>query len=215
MSLRQLSPLDFLVLSADRALHSIAGGQAPVTRPSPAAAIQDAPPLEEQEQREAGRLMRVNHAGEIAAQALYQGQALTARRNAVRTQLRQAADEEADHLAWCEDRIENLGTHISYLSPLWYGGSLAIGALAGLAGDPISLGFLAETERQVEAHIDGHLERLPEADTRSRAVLAQMKIDEAGHRDRALNAGGKDLPAPIQRLMRATAKVMTRSAYWL
>jgi ubiquinone biosynthesis monooxygenase Coq7 len=159
--------------------------------------------------------MRVNHAGEVAAQALYHGQALVARDPAVRDFLLEAAREEGDHLVWCATRLRELGSRTSLLDPVWYAGSVAIGALAGLAGDRTSLGFIAETERQVEGHLDSHLERLPTTDRASRAILEQMKADEATHRDHALAHGGEDLPAPVRGLMRAVAKVMTGSAYWV
>jgi len=163
----------------------------------------------------AGRLMRINHAGEVAAQGLYQGQALTARLPQVRQQMERAAQEENDHLDWCETRAKELGTHVSLLNPAWYTGSVAIGALAGLAGDKWSLGFVAETERQVVRHLDEHLTRLPEHDGKSRAILQQMKEDEGHHATVALEAGGAALPYPLKRLMGLTSKVMTRTAYWL
>jgi len=159
--------------------------------------------------------MRVNHSGEVAAQGLYHGQALTARRPEIRRQMLEAARDEGDHLAWCHDRLRELGSGPSVLNPLWYAGSLAIGALAGAAGDRISLGFVAETERQVEGHLEDHLSRLPQDDERSRAILDQMKTDEIAHADAATDAGGMDLPMPVRRLMRLTAGVMTRTAYWI
>ncbi len=159
--------------------------------------------------------MRVNHAGEVAAQALYHGQALVAREPAVREFLLGAAREEGDHLIWCAERLAALHSRPSLLNPLWFGGAVAIGALAGLAGDRISLGFIAETERQVEGHLDGHLARLPEEDGASRAIVEQMKADEIRHGAQALERGGDALPAPLPALMRVTAKVMTLSAYWI
>ena len=159
--------------------------------------------------------MRVNHSGEVAAQALYYGQALVARDPAVREFLHSAAREEGDHLVWCAERLAALRSHTSHLNPLWFAGSAAIGALAGLAGDRISLGFIAETERQVEGHIDEHLQTLPAADTASRAVLVQMKQDELQHRDHALERGGEELPQVVRWLMRRVARLMTRSAYWI
>jgi ubiquinone biosynthesis monooxygenase Coq7 len=159
--------------------------------------------------------MRVNHAGEVAAQALYHGQALVARDPAVREFLLESAREEGDHLVWCATRLRDLGSRASLLDPVWYAGSVTIGAMAGLAGDRISLGFLAETERQVEGHLDSHLARLPVDDHASRAILEQMKQDEVAHRDHALERGGADLPAPLRGLMRAVAKLMTGSAYWV
>jgi ubiquinone biosynthesis monooxygenase Coq7 len=158
-------------------------------------------------------LMRVNHAGEVCAQALYQGQALTARREETRKQMEQAAKEENDHLTWCRHRIHELGGHTSLLNPVWYTGSLAIGAATGLLGDKWSLGFLAETEKQVVKHLDGHLQRIPEGDTRSRAILEQMKVDEAQHRTTALNSGGSELPDTVKKLMTLASRVMTTTAY--
>jgi ubiquinone biosynthesis monooxygenase Coq7 len=159
--------------------------------------------------------MRVNHAGEISAQALYQGQALTARLPTVRGKMEQAAVEENDHLAWTAERIRELGTHTSVLAPFWYAGSFAIGALAGIAGDKWSLGFVAETEHQVIRHLDAHLARLPEQDAKSRAILELMRTDEARHATTALAAGGATLPEPVRRLMALSSKVMTTTAYWL
>ena len=159
--------------------------------------------------------MRVNHAGEVAAQALYHGQAAFAHEGATRDMLLNAAREEADHLAWCRQRLDELGSKPSALGPLWYAGSFAIGALAAALGDRISLGFVAETERQVEGHIDSHLERLPAADTRSRAILEAMRQDEIEHGAAAIAAGGADLPAPVRGLMRGTARVMTFTSYWV
>jgi ubiquinone biosynthesis monooxygenase Coq7 len=159
--------------------------------------------------------MRVNHAGEVAAQALYQGQALTARLDDVRDKMREAAIEEQDHLAWCEARLRELGSQPSLLNPLWYSGSFAIGALAGLAGDRWSLGFVAETEQQVVEHLESHLGDLPAKDQRSREVVTKMRDDEAEHRDTARDAGGAALPGPVRGLMRAVAGIMTRTAYRL
>jgi len=156
--------------------------------------------------------MRVNHVGEVCAQALYSGQALTAKNETVRVELEQAAREETDHLAWCEARINELGGRKSLLNPLWYGGAFGIGVAAGLLGDKWNLGFLAETERQVEAHLDGHLQQLPAADSRSRAVVEQMKADEARHAQTAVDHGGAPLPAPVQLAMRLAADVMRQTA---
>lgn len=168
--------------------------------------------VEPDARRRVAALMRVNHTGEIAAQALYHGQALTARDVDVRAALRQAAREETDHLAWCAHRIAELGDRVSLINPLWYAGSFAIGAIAGLAGDRTSLGFVAETERQVVEHLESHLEQLPDADRRTRAVIEQMRRDEAHHGSVAKAAGGMDLPGFVQRLMRLTARVMTVTA---
>jgi ubiquinone biosynthesis monooxygenase Coq7 len=213
MTDRVYSDLDRLLGHLDQALRTVFGPP-PGTRPSPADALPEAA-LSPAERTEAGRLMRVDHAGEICAQALYQGQALTARRAEVRAKLEQAAAEENDHLAWTEARVKALGTHTSYLNPLWYLGSFLIGAAAGLAGDKWSLGFLAETERQVVRHLENHLVRLPAADAKSRAILAQMKEDEAKHATTALEAGAAELPEPVKRLMRLASRVMTETAYYI
>ena len=161
----------------------------------------------------AAGLMRINHAGEVCAQALYAGQAATARNPDVQAEMQQAANEEIDHLSWCKDRLDELESTPSKLDPLWYAGSFAIGAAAGLAGDGWSLGFLKETEKQVEAHLEGHIEKLPPEDARSRAILDQMKIDEAKHADMAESAGARDLPRPIQSAMAFTAGVMKALVY--
>ncbi len=213
MARKSLTGLDLLLAEADRALRTLAAVAHPA-RPNPAG---DTPsePLSDRDRKHAAGLMRVNHAGEIAAQALYQGQALTARNPAVRESLRQASEEEGDHLAWCEERLRELDARPSILNPLWYAGSFAIGALAGALGDRISLGFVAETERQVEGHLHEHLERLPRDDERSRRIIEQMKQDEVRHGEHARSAGGLPLPAPISRLMRLTSQIMTRSSYWL
>ncbi|MGD8785300.1 MAG: 2-polyprenyl-3-methyl-6-methoxy-1,4-benzoquinone monooxygenase [Thioalkalispiraceae bacterium] len=163
----------------------------------------------------AGRFMRINHAGEVAAQGLYTGQALTAKMENVREKMQEAAQEENDHLNWCATRINELGSHTSYLDPFWYAGSVTIGALAGIAGDKWSLGFVAETEKQVVEHLDSHLRKLSPEDNRSRAILEQMKEDEGKHATTALESGGAQLPAPIRGLMKVTAKVMTKTAYWI
>ena len=182
------------------------------SRPSPSVGVAKAP-LDEAQRREAAALMRVNHVGEICAQALYQSQALFSRTDALGEHFREAAQEELDHLAWTADRIAELGGHTSHLAPLWWAGAFAWGSLAGLAGDKWSLGFVVETERQVEAHLAGHLERLPAEDTPSRAIVAQMKSEEAAHADAALAAGAERLPSPVPELMRAAAKVMTTVAH--
>ncbi len=211
--------LDPLIAAADRALRSIAA-PAHASRPypgvfrtpnSPAAA----PALDDAQRRESAALMRVNHAGEVAAQALYHGQALVARSPATRELLLKAADEEADHLGWCEQRLRELGSTPSLLNPLWYAGSFAIGAMAAAFGDGTSLGFVAETERQVEGHLDEHLRRLPGADRASRAVVAAMRTDEIAHAGAARAAGAVELPELVRGLMRGAAKVMTRTAYWI
>ena len=171
--------------------------------------------LSDTERKHSAGLLRVDHAGEVAAQALYQGQALTARDERIRRMLEVAAEEENDHLAWCEQRLDELGAGTSVLNPLWYGGSFAIGAVAGFLGDRWSLGFLAETERQVVSHIESHLDALPKADDKSRAILEQMREDEGAHATSAVDAGGAELTPPVKRLMGLMSRVMTRTAYWV
>lgn len=213
MTQRLYSRLDRLIHGLDQALHTSLGPAPSPSRPSPA----DSQPeneLSKVERDQVGRLMRVNHAGEVCAQALYQGQALTARLPTVREKMKQASAEENDHLAWTEQRLDQVGTHISLLAPFWYSTSFALGALAGFAGDKWSLGFVAETEHQVVKHLDEHLARLPGQDTKSRAILEHMRRDEAQHATAALAAGGASLPEVIRRLMAATAKLMTRTTYW-
>ena len=205
---------DRLVVGLDQALSTVFGRPPSTGRPNPADQ-QDEADLSEEERVRAARLMRINHTGEICAQALYQGQATTARLDTVRGQMERAADEENDHLAWCQQRIDELGSHTSLLNPVFYAGSFAVGALAGAAGDKWSLGFVAETERQVVEHLDGHLQRLPGKDARSRAVLRQMKRDEGRHATTALEAGGARLPLPIRLAMKATSKIMIRTSYWV
>ena len=197
MSSRHYSAVDHLLINFDQALRTLAGKPLTTERPDPADDREEAD-LTAAERDESARLMRVNHAGEVAAQALYQGQALTARLDAVRSSMENAAAEENDHLAWCEKRVRSLDSHVSYLNPLWYAGSFTIGALAGLAGDKWSLGFVAETEKQVIEHLDGHLKRVSERDRKSRAVIEQMKIDEAHHGAEARRAGGAALPGPVR-----------------
>ncbi len=210
--MRDYSPLDRLIAQFDTGLRTVFGQPITTERADPADAVEDGE-LSDRERELSARLMRINHAGEVAAQGLYQGQALTARLPEVRDKMERAALEENDHLAWCENRVEELGSHTSYLNPLWYLGSVTIGALAGLAGDKWSLGFVAETEHQVVRHLDDHLARISPNDHKSRAILEQMKIDEGQHATTALAAGGAPLPAPIQGLMKLTSKVMTTLAY--
>jgi ubiquinone biosynthesis monooxygenase Coq7 len=210
-------PLDTWIGAADRALRALfapAHASRPVPQPT-ASTNGTASELSPDEKRRAAALMRVNHAGEIAAQALYHGQAMAARSEATRKLLLDAAREETDHLAWCESRLKDLDSRPSLLNPLWYAGSFFIGALAAFAGDRASLGFVVETERQVEGHLDEHLGRLPVADARSRAIVHQMRADEAAHGANARAAGGMDLPVPVRALMRHTARVMTGTAYWV
>jgi 3-demethoxyubiquinol 3-hydroxylase len=200
-----------LILDFDRALRTVFS-TARSKRPTPGAGLPEAE-MNGQERAHACGLMRVNHVGEICAQALYQGQALTSRDPALREALRGAADEETEHLAWTEQRIAELGGRKSLLNPLWYVGALSMGLIAGRLGDKWNLGFLAETERQVEAHLDSHLQELPEQDMRSREIVDQMRVDEIRHADTAVHMGAADLPAPVKAGMRLAAKVMTGTAY--
>ncbi|HET9577778.1 MAG TPA: 2-polyprenyl-3-methyl-6-methoxy-1,4-benzoquinone monooxygenase [Usitatibacter sp.] len=206
---RRYGFLDQVLIAADEALRTLAGGRS-AARPSPAADLPEAP-----DPGEAARLMRVNHTGEVCAQALYSGQALFARDERVREALQTAAAEERDHLSWCRKRLEELNSHASVLDPLWYAGSFGMGMVSGLAGDRWSLGFLAETEAQVERHLEGHLDRLAEGDERSRAVLEQMRQDENRHGAMGRSLGGEELPLPVKMAMRMASKVMTRTAYWV
>ncbi|MFO7593689.1 MAG: 2-polyprenyl-3-methyl-6-methoxy-1,4-benzoquinone monooxygenase [Pseudomonadota bacterium] len=212
--MRNYSPLDKLFINLDTALRTVAGKPIVTERPNPSADI-DETPLSDSERDLAGRLMRINHAGEVSAQGLYQGQALTAKLPEVRSKMERAALEENDHLEWCERRARELGTHVSYLNPLWYGGSVAIGALAGAIGDKWSLGFVVETEHQVCRHLESHMEKLSPEDKKTRAILKQMHEDEARHADMAQNAGGAPFPSPIKAMMKLTSKVMTKTAYWV
>ncbi len=212
MTARSLSRLDRVLVEIERALGTALDPQPVANRPSPSIGVEEAD-LDDTARRHAGGLMRVNHVGEVCAQALYSGQAAVARDPQVRHQLLEAAAEETDHLAWCGERLHELGDRPSLLNPLWYGGAYTIGALAGLVSDRLSLGFVVETERQVEAHLEGHLSTLPEADQRSRAIVMKMKEDEARHADQALAAGGVDLPAPVKGMMRMAANVMRAVAY--
>lgn len=209
---RQLSPIDTLIAQMDQGLRTVFGKPDITERPDPAKSMEEGE-LTSAEKNHAAALMRINHAGEIAAQALYQGQALTARDESIKQQMQRSAQEEYDHLDWCEKRVKALGSHTSYLNPLWYAGSLAIGALAGAIGDKWSLGFVVETENQVGQHLAGHLKQLPQNDHKSRAVLQQMDIDEAHHAELARSAGAANLPLPIKGLMRLTSKIMTKTAY--
>jgi ubiquinone biosynthesis monooxygenase Coq7 len=214
MTDRTHTSLDHLIGQIDQALHTIFGPAPRAVRNNPASVREEAE-LKSSERELSGRLMRINHAGEICAQALYQGQAATARLPQVRGKMEQAAQEENDHLAWTEERIRELNGHTSYLNPLWYAGSFAIGALAGVIGDKWSLGFVAETEKQVVKHLEGHLQRLPTEDHKSRAILEQMRDDEGRHATVAIESGGAGLPEPVRQVMRCTSKIMTRTAYWI
>lgn len=211
MTSRVLSPLDRLLGDAQRALETVLGAP-PSARANPAGDEAEIV-LDDAERRHAAGLMRINHVGEVCAQALYCGQAAVARDEATRAHLLDAAQEETDHLAWCADRLRELDSRPSLLNPLWYAGSYAIGALAGLRGDGWNLGFVVETEHQVEAHIDEHLQSLPAADARSRAILQTMKVDEARHAASAEAAGARILPAPVTALMAAASNLMKLVAY--
>ena len=214
METRDYTPSDRLLMGLDQALRTVFGRPQVTERPDPARDLPEAE-LPESSRDLTARLMRINHSGEVCAQALYQGQALTARLPQVRTSMERAAQEENDHLAWCENRLQELGSHKSLLNPFWYAGSFAIGAAAGLIGDKWSLGFVAETEHQVVAHLEQHLQQIPGEDTKSRAILEQMKEDEQQHATVALAGGGAQLPAPIKLAMRLTSKLMTKSVYWV
>src|SRR6201993_736536 len=205
---------DVAIAALDRALRAVFA-PARATRPVPGTPTADAGPLSAAQQAASAALMRVNHAGELAAQALYHGQALVARSDATREMLLAAARSESDHLAWCEKRLTELAARPSLLNPLWYAGSFLIGAGAALLGDRASLGFVAETERQVEGHLDQHLDRLPAGDARSRAILETMRAEEIAHGAAAAAAGGVRPPPPVCALMRRTARIMTGSAYWI
>ncbi|MDX1549126.1 MAG: 2-polyprenyl-3-methyl-6-methoxy-1,4-benzoquinone monooxygenase [Lysobacter spongiicola] len=211
MSIRHLTPLDRMLSDTQRALETVFGAPA-AERPNPARGEAEVV-MEDDERRHAAGLMRINHVGEVCAQALYCGQAAVARDAATREHLLHAAQEETDHLAWCADRLRELDSRPSLLNPVWYASSYAIGALAGLRGDGWNLGFVVETERQVEAHIDEHLQSLPPADGRSRAILQVMKADEARHADNAEAAGARILPPPIPTVMAAASKLMKAIAY--
>lgn len=213
--MRDFDVLDRVILGLDEVLRTVCGTTTAVAeRPYPAEGV-DTPALGEPDRHLAAGLMRVDHAGEIAAQALYRGQEWVGRSESVRSAMRRAAAEESDHLAWCERRLMELGGRPSLLNPIWYLGSFCIGAVAGLFGDRWSLGFVAETERQVVEHLDTHLRRLPPEDARSRAVLAQMKDDEGRHATVAIESGGRRLPPPLQALMALCSRVMTTTAFWL
>ncbi|EHK63960.1 2-polyprenyl-3-methyl-6-methoxy-1,4-benzoquinone monooxygenase [Achromobacter arsenitoxydans] len=211
---RRSGPLDALLAEADRALR-VLSGSASAGRPYPATAEELPQAMSAQEKRHAAGLMRVNHVGEVCAQALYRGQASVCREPAPRALLLNAAAEEVDHLVWCNHRLTELGSRPSLLNPLWYAGSFALGVMASVAGVPRNLGFMAETEKQVEAHLEEHLRTLPVQDERSRQIVQKMKDDEAQHRASAEEAGGVPLPAPVKTAMRAMSKVMTSTAYWI
>jgi 3-demethoxyubiquinol 3-hydroxylase len=213
MSIRHHSPVDRLLGQVDEALRTLFATPSSA-RENPAAGKPD-DAMDASARELAGRLMRINHTGEICAQALYQGQALTAHRADVREKMEQSAREENDHLAWTEARLREVGSHTSYLNPLFYLGSFALGAAAGLAGDKWSLGFVAETERQVVDHLNTHLSRLPMQDERSRAIVERMCEEEGHHATIAIEAGAAELPEPVKRLMRLSSKLMTTTTYWI
>ena len=205
--------LDRLITAFDNGLRTLLA-PAHSARAVPGAALAE-PEMTAPARQVAAALMRVNHTGEICAQALYQGQALTARNASARAALEQAAVEETDHLAWTAQRIEELGGRASLLNPLWYAGSFALGAAAGFLGDKWNLGFLAETERQVEGHLEGHLDRLPAQDEKSRAIVNEMKVDESRHARTAVDHGAAELPEPVKLAMKLGSRIMTRTAYWI
>lgn len=209
--MKELSLQDRFITHIDRALRTLAAEPRSV-RPTPGAEAAEEV-VEDAQRRHVAALMRINHTGEVCAQALYQGQAITARDASARESLEKAADEETEHLAWTLGRIREMGGRTSLLNPLWYGGSLAIGVAAGIAGDRWSLGFLAETERQVGAHLQSHLQKIPAGDERSRAILEQMHTDESGHAQMAERLGGTELPAPARLVMRLASRVMTKLTY--
>lgn len=214
MTTRHYTPADLLINNVDQALRTLFGRPSTTERPNPAEQIDDTE-LDDKQREHTARLMRINHTGEVCAQALYQGQALTARDPATRESMERSAMEENDHLDWCEQRVEELGGRLSLLNPLWYAGSFSIGAVAGAIGDKWSLGFVAETEKQVENHLEEHLSQLAPGDQRSRAILEQMKQDEIEHGQKAMDHGGVALPLPIRLGMKATSKVMTGTVYYV
>lgn len=211
---RSLTPLDRLLAGANNALRTVSAPAGRPARDNPAADVAEGN-LDRRQRAHAAGLMRINHSGEVAAQGLYQGHAAVARDKSIEQQMQRAADEEFDHLAWCEERLTELGATPSKLSPFWYAGAFAIGAASGVLGDRWSLGFIAETERQVCEHLENHFQRLPQQDARSRAILERMHEEEAEHGENAIDAGAAELPPAVKQLMKLTAKVMTRTAYWL
>lgn len=214
MTDRNYKPADLLLIGIDQALRTLFGRPQVTERPNPAQDLSESE-MSVDERDLAGRLMRINHTGEVCAQALYQGQAMTAKLPEIRNSMERAAQEENDHLDWCEKRLSELDNRKSLLNPLWYAGSFAIGAVAGFAGDKWSLGFVAETEHQVEDHLNEHLRQLPVQDEKSRRILEQMKEDEIHHATVALEAGGANLPMPIKLAMKLTSKIMTKTVYYL
>jgi ubiquinone biosynthesis monooxygenase Coq7 len=212
MDQRILSPVDRLLSGINDALTTVAGPPTRATRANPASDLPESE-LSSDERSHAAGLMRVNHAGEIAAQGLYQGHAAASHDPSIEQQMRHAADEERDHLGWCEQRLDELGSRPSVLGPMWYAGAFVLGAASGALGDRWSLGIVAETERQVSEHLTSHLGRLPESDARSRAIVSQMRDEEEAHGENARAAGASELPGPVKNLMRLTARIMTATAY--
>ncbi len=212
--MRKLSKLDLLLKSGDQILRTVSGNSQDGSRSSPAENI-ISPPVAEKQRKHIAALMRINHTGEVCAQALYQGQAFTAKTDEVKNSMRQAATEESDHLVWCEQKLRELDDHVSYLNPLWYGLSFSLGALAGVLGDKWSLGFVKETEDQVCRHLDAHLDQIPLEDAATRAILLQMKRDEAHHATMAQQEGAAELPEPVKNAMRLMSKAMTGSCYYI
>jgi ubiquinone biosynthesis monooxygenase Coq7 len=211
---RNYSFVDQLCLGVDQALRAVFGHSETTGRQNPASGSVE-PDLNLQQRKQSAGLMRVNHTGEVCAQALYHAQGLISRRSDIKTQMQQAAIEEGDHLAWCSTRLSELGSHTSYLNPVWYAGSFALGLTAGLIGDKWNLGFLAETENQVVQHLEEHLKLLPKDDAKSHKIVMQMTIDEAHHRDEANRAGAASLPDYIKKMMQFSSKIMVRVAYWV
>lgn len=214
MNGRSYSALDQFVIGVDQALRTVFGNPPTTGRPNPASGLAEGE-VAAADRRHTARLMRINHTGEVCAQGLYQGQAMTAHRPEVRRQMERSAAEENDHLAWCATRLEELGGSRSLLNPFWYASSFALGALAGAAGDQWSLGFVVETERQVESHLNHHLDQIPLADIKTRAILHQMKADEIHHANVAQAAGGAELPGVVKVAMNLTSKLMTQTTYWV
>lgn len=212
--MRKLSKLDLLLKNSDQMLRTVSGNSQHAHRPSPAQNIQSSV-LSEQKRKHIAALMRINHTGEVCAQALYKGQAFTAKTEDVKKNMEQAAKEEEDHLVWCEQRIKELNDHVSYLNPAWYAMSFSLGALAGAMGDSWSLGFVKETEEQVCQHLEEHLDKIPLEDNATRSILLQMKKDEAKHAHMAEEEGAKELPFAVKNLMSVVSKIMTRSTYYL
>ncbi|MCZ6501762.1 MAG: 2-polyprenyl-3-methyl-6-methoxy-1,4-benzoquinone monooxygenase [Gammaproteobacteria bacterium] len=209
-----LSPIDQLITHVDTFIKTTTGSIGHRDRPSPAETMPETE-LSAEERAYSARLMRINHCGEVCAQALYHGQALTARDTRTSSVMQRAAAEESDHLAWCEQRIQELDSHVSFLNPIWYAASFSMGALTGLLGDKINLGFIAATEQEVCRHLDEHLEKLPPHDEKSRAVLRQMRVDESRHATTAMEHGGTQYPESVKSIMRQVSKLMTRSTYWV